>query len=130
MKKFKKLFLHVGLEKTGTTSIQRALDLHRDKLEGLGYYYPKSIAVGRNTHLAALFSSTLRARPQFKAIVQKNGGSDKKFKSQLNEKLEAEYEATSARKLILSSEFLARDGDLSELKSYCDEIAETTTIII
>lgn len=120
----------MGLEKTGTTSIQRALDQHRENLEELGYYYPKSIAVGLNTHLATLFSSSLRGRPQFQSIMKKNGGSEKAFKNQLTEKLASEYDNTPAQKLILSSEFLARAGDLSELKAYCDEHAETTVVII
>lgn len=36
------LTLHIGISKTGTSSIQRVLAAHRDALRGLGVYYPAS----------------------------------------------------------------------------------------
>ena len=71
MKKFKKVFLHIGLEKTGTTSIQRALDIHREKLAELGYFYPKATAVGKNVLLAAMFNPDLTSRPTIKVAVER-----------------------------------------------------------
>ncbi|NNE56920.1 MAG: hypothetical protein HKN36_02330 [Hellea sp.] len=37
----RKIFLHVGPHKTGTTSIQRGLLANRQQLENLGYHYPE-----------------------------------------------------------------------------------------
>ncbi len=74
MKKFDKLYLHVGLEKTGTTTIQRALHQGRVKLEKLGYLYPKCFAVGRNTYLAAMVHYKAMERQSFKSLIDQYGG--------------------------------------------------------
>lgn len=129
MKKFKTLFLHVGLEKTGTTSIQRALDVHRDKFEKLGYYYPKAFAVGRNTLLATMFAKDPNKKA-FKAIIKAHGGTFEKFKENLTHRLSDEYKQTPAKGLILSSELLAHGSDLEAVKAYCDKWAENTTVIV
>lgn len=41
------LFIHIGMHKTGTTSIQWYLSRHRRKLKGYGYYVPRSGCVSR-----------------------------------------------------------------------------------
>ncbi len=45
-----KLILHIGTEKTGTTSIQNFLKLNRIKLKKHGYYIPKSPALPSGNH--------------------------------------------------------------------------------
>lgn len=129
MKKFKKVYLHIGLEKTGTTSIQRALDIHRKKLEPLGYFYPKATAVGKNVLLAAMFNPELVNRPVFNAAVERNGGTWPIFSENLQEQLQEEYNNTSAENLILSSEFIAVHTKYELVKAYCDEIAEETVVV-
>lgn len=42
----KRIFLHIGLEKTGTTSIQRFLQKNRDALRAKDYLYPRNLAPG------------------------------------------------------------------------------------
>ncbi|MEA2029407.1 MAG: hypothetical protein U9N49_10585 [Campylobacterota bacterium] len=42
------LYLHVGFQKTGSSSIQYALYHNRDKLESMGYYYPKDWRFNHN----------------------------------------------------------------------------------
>ena len=43
LKKFK-LFLHMGMNKTSTSSIQNTLGMNRDKLDEQGVYYPNFIS--------------------------------------------------------------------------------------
>ncbi|MCD6707122.1 MAG: sulfotransferase domain-containing protein [Thiobacillus sp.] len=51
----KKLFLHIGLPKTGTTFLQCQLEFNRDKLRSNGIYVPKiGQLVGRDHNLLAL----------------------------------------------------------------------------
>jgi len=130
MKKFNKIYLHIGMEKTGTTSIQRALDIHRETLEANGYYYPKAIAVGRNSLLATMFDNDPESKTSFKGIVKKSGGSLEGFKNEIQRQLVQEYDATPAENLVLSSEHLALDSDFKAIKSYCDELADETIIIV
>jgi hypothetical protein len=45
------LYLHVGNQKTGSTSIQRVLDAHREELAETGFLYPRnSWALGRDDY--------------------------------------------------------------------------------
>ncbi|WP_262689848.1 hypothetical protein [Kordiimonas aestuarii] len=46
----KKLFLHIGLHKTGTSAIQHALFHAREKLLAQNYLYPKSVAWDDHSH--------------------------------------------------------------------------------
>jgi len=130
MKKFKKLYLHIGQEKTGTTSIQRAFDTHRDKLESLGFLYPKATAVGKNILLGAMFGSDRGDKPLFQAAIEKRGGTIESFTKAVQTELRTEYEGSKAKNLILSSEFIAAHTDLEKVKEYCDSIAEHTEVIL
>jgi hypothetical protein len=58
-----RIVVHIGLEKTGTTSIQRYLEIHALKLMKEGFLYPRAGRVGGGHHnLAfALGFSTLEA---------------------------------------------------------------------
>jgi len=47
------LILHIGTEKTGTTTIQEFLHLNRNLLAGMGIYFPKSIGVRNHRPLAS-----------------------------------------------------------------------------
>ncbi|NNE57535.1 MAG: hypothetical protein HKN36_05460 [Hellea sp.] len=130
MKKFETLFLHVGLEKTGTTSIQRALDVHRDEFEKLGYYYPQAFAVGRNTLLAAMFHPNPNKKPNFKLAIEKRGGTQEAHIAHMQALLESEFQRTQATNLVLSSEFIAAQCDIGALKSFCDQLAEKTKVVL
>jgi len=130
MKKFETVYLHVGLEKTGTTSIQESLDQNRDVLEALGYYYPKLFSVGLNTRLAAMFLTDAMTRTNMKLVIDKNGGTQAKHVKKMTQDLAKEVASTDAKTLILSSEFLAAGTDLERLKAWCDDLAQKTQIMV
>lgn len=130
MKKFDTLYLHVGLEKTGTTSIQQALDVHRDKLEKLGYYYPKCFAVGRNTLLATIVHPKAMVKPSFRMIIDKRGGTKESHTEHMTALLKGEIAGTDAKNLVLSSEFLAAHTDIAELKAYCAPLADKIKVVL
>ena len=46
-------FLHIGLQKTGTTSLQQFLYDNNDKLKQKGFYYPNSLGHVNHIYLAA-----------------------------------------------------------------------------
>jgi hypothetical protein len=50
-------FIHIGLEKTGSTAIQFALDGARSELEGLGFYRLKGFGRGNDRLAVALFQN-------------------------------------------------------------------------
>jgi hypothetical protein len=47
---FKKCFIHIGTEKTGSTSIQRYLEKNRSKLLEKGHYYPERMGPKGGSH--------------------------------------------------------------------------------
>lgn len=130
MRKFKKLYLHVGLEKTGTTSIQKSMHKHREELEALGYYYPREFAVGKNSVLAAMFLKNPFERENFRHVINKRGGTQEKLFAIAEKAFAAEIENASANNLVLSSEFLGAQSDLIKVKAFCDKISEQTEIIV
>ena len=84
MNMFETLYLHVGIEKTGTTSIQKSLDQNREALLELGYCYPKQFSVGLNSHLAAMFLKDAMSRTNMKLIIDKNGGTQDAHFNKMN----------------------------------------------
>ena len=44
MRRLKNIYLHVGGDKAGSTTIQRIFDANRDKLAEAGYYYAKDVS--------------------------------------------------------------------------------------
>jgi len=83
----KKLFLHVGMSKTGTTSIQSGLLTYKKALEDLGFYYPTGV-----------MSHNLVSR-HFKGV--------KRFDQQLAKFVE-DVEATDCHSVVMSSEMFER----------------------
>ena len=130
MRKFEKLYLHVGLEKTGTTSIQKILNKRRDRFEALGFYYPKQFAVGLNTLLAAMFLRNPMARPNFRRLINQHGGTQESHIEAMNAALSEELTSVEADNLVLSSEFLGAGADHARLKAWCDSLAKDTEVII
>jgi hypothetical protein len=47
----RRAIIHIGVEKTGTTSIQRFLAANRGPLRALGYWYSQSLALGNENHV-------------------------------------------------------------------------------
>lgn len=94
----KKIFLHVGCHKTGTSSIQKGLCLNEDKLLKRGVLYPKSGRINF-THDARFGHHHLAW-----SILKKNGYDDER----IWEDLRSEIDASSAEFVIISSEEFER----------------------
>jgi hypothetical protein len=47
----RRAIIHIGVEKTGTTSIQRFLAANRAPLKALGYWYSSCLALGNENHV-------------------------------------------------------------------------------
>lgn len=102
-----KLYLHVGLPKTATTSIQRFLLDNRDALIKAGILYPNA-GLQRLAHhpLGQLFN-----RRNLDWVKNVDGG-------ELYQSLREEMEATGCDTVIMSTESLVGTPKLEELKEY------------
>lgn len=109
----KRLFLHVGTHKTGTTSIQVALTRMRRKLAARGVLYPETGAPAANPFAQHLLAWSVIRRPHYLPVFDPGeAGFGDEARAKLWEDLRDEIDDTEAHTVILSSEefdVLARD---------------------
>jgi hypothetical protein len=100
---FDKCYLHIGLEKTGTTSIQKFLHVNRTELELKGFFHPASLESPNNTALFVYAAEEDRINDAHRII--RGGRSAETFRTYLEGKLSAELSGRSGV-LVLSNEHL------------------------
>jgi hypothetical protein len=127
----KKLILHIGCEKTGSTSIQNTLALNRDHLfNTYGIYYPKSLGEKNHTKLAIYCCNSDKNLSRF----LKSGQSIEEFRAELLDAFNVEIEAIPAQTVIISCEWLhprMREVDEFErLKSLFSDLFDEVTILV
>jgi hypothetical protein len=102
-----KTILHIGLEKTGTTSVQQLLKTNRATLLGQGTLVPTSLHPGNNFYLAMASFSSFRPDGLLKAEGIKNQAGLDAFRTKVLTKFQAELKsASSAKQVMISSEHL------------------------
>jgi len=130
----KEIILHVGTEKTGSTSIQRALELSTQKLQDQGYLFPTTLGSPCHIHLTAC---ALRGSPnhpirQHLALVD-----DDVFQHFLKKTKSAffdELASSSCDTVIISDEHinvhLIDQGAMENYRSICEEFGVISKVII
>jgi len=103
---FERCFLHIGMEKTGTTSVQTFCNQNRKQLANLGYYY--SHCMGRDNHVNLIVYSRDddKTDNQRKRALARTGYSLDKFRSSLSNQFEIEANERQEPYLLLSNEHL------------------------
>jgi hypothetical protein len=94
----KKIYLHIGAGKTGTSALQSLLSLNREKLYESGYYYPES----SNDNAAKKFKITSGNAIQLGKILRK----EKCPKEDIAKTLTTYIEKAKGKDIIFSSEVL------------------------
>src|SRR5579862_3986694 len=116
-------WLHIGTEKTGSTSIQTFLVQNRAALLARGWLY--SITAGSRAHhnLLAYSLDDGRHDETRRVVGVGDGVAIETFRRQVVRSLEAEIAASGAATLVLSNERLAtllRHPEIARLKGLCD----------
>lgn len=96
--------LHIGLEKTGTTSIQHLLSQNRQQLRAASVFVPTSINLGNNYHLAIASYAKFRADGLTKQLGISSQTDLDKFRSRKLAALKREFSAAGSDRAIISSE--------------------------
>jgi hypothetical protein len=127
----KQLILHIGCEKTGTTSIQNTLAANRDTLlNQYGYYYPSSLGHKNHTKLAIYCCNEDKNLTRFLP----EGVSLEEFRRNLQQQFFEEIRATSSRKVIISCEWLQTkirdDDEFARLKTLLSDLFDEVRVII
>ena len=116
-----KAILHIGTEKTGTTTLQSFLYLNRERLLKNGYLYTLSAGKQNNRRLCVCAYDQERRDEETARLSLNNPTALSDFRDSLVERLKDEIHAYSANVVIFSSEHfhsrLVKESEIRRLKS-------------
>lgn len=125
------LVLHIGSDKTGTSSIQAFLDRNRRRLAELGYLYPKTPGRTRHVRLG------LSIRPDgaldgFITWHRQGAASPEQFRKSFRRRLLREIDKSGLSRVVFSDEALynAPSEALRRLCEFVDEIARSLRVVV
>jgi hypothetical protein len=108
----KQIFLHIGTQKTGSSSIQFFLHENRERLTELGYLYPSQ----KRSHHDLVHA--LLETP------------NKKFNSNIWDKIISEIEKSDKEKIIISSEKFVRTKSIDFIKTVAEKLTNYDVKVI
>ena len=125
--------LHIGLEKTGSTSLQSALAGNRDRLAAAGVLYPR--ALGERSHVKAYVFASEGGPDELKAHWGLRHADDlDRFRADCAGDLRDEIAGGSPRLLCISNEHcssrLSRPSEIQRLASLIAEFCARTTVVV
>lgn len=129
------LYLHIGTEKTGTTSVQRFLRTNRTLLAEHSILYPS--APGRENHMG-LTAAAIRERRSggdVREIYGLNSVEDvRRFRETLRDTLKAEVEAAPYTKAVMSGEHcssrLVHEDEVAWLQEFLQQFFSKVYIVV
>lgn len=127
-------WLHIGTEKTGSTSIQNFLAQNRAALRVRGLLYSEAPGVRSHSGLVAYSLDDDRHDSTREVLGVPRRVPLDTFRQRLSEGLEREVVASGTRVVLLSNELLAtrlrRPTEIARLKGLCDRLARETRVIV
>lgn len=116
--------VHIGTEKTGTTSAQRWFGNNRKFLQSQGIAYPKSLGGSVHWKLATLARDSDRPERGFRMLGIEDPAAHGSFREELEAAFAAEVQASDAAVCLISSEQLydrvERSAEVARLKALLD----------
>ena len=98
------IYLHIGTEKTGTTTIQRFLAHNRKLLSKQGILHPKCLSAENHTRVAIYADQADQTQDLWSHQSIRNGSERDQFNSKLKEEFQSEVRKSKPQKIILSNE--------------------------
>lgn len=124
------IVLHIGMGKTGTSSIQFFLRDNRERLRELGLLVPASPGGGRHSKLGLFLKSEeeLRTSPEWSRQKQPDAAS---FRKVFRRRLFKEIEDSGLTRVLLTDEILfgASVPTLRRLRRFTDRIANSVRVV-
>jgi hypothetical protein len=129
-----KLYLHIGTEKTGTTSVQKFFRVNRDLLAEHAVLYPITPGNQKHQRLAVAALQLSKLGEMRKAFGVKTHDEARKFRDDLVNNLTAEFSRKPYESVVISSEHLSSrvldDEEVQWLKDLLSPYFEEITIIV
>lgn len=128
-------YLHIGTEKTGTTSIQHYLAANREALRGAGYLYPTSLNSPNHMALARYALDDDRVGDLRKTIGVEGAKAVERYRDRIAKSLREEIaEEPQPHTLVLSNEHchsqLTSESEVARLAELLKSIARQITVIV
>jgi hypothetical protein len=124
----KRVFIHIGLHKTGTSSIQQFLTANRDVLERNRVLYPAGISGGQAHHQFASFFFRPDSDKAFPHFVNKHYGTRMRWEQALRA-FRDDLEASLFHSIVFSSERFGVSGCIKERLKAFFEPFETRIVV-
>ncbi len=129
---FEVCFLHIGTEKTGTSSIQEFMLANRDRLNRLGVLYPDSLGPFNHRKLRNFAVST--HDHLMGAEVRQHHAGVAGFRAELTQAFLQEIHGTTCRKLVVSDEHfhsaLTTTEEIRRLRSFLEPCCAKFVVIV
>lgn len=123
------LVLHIGMTKTGSTSIQHFLRENRDALADHGWLYPRTPGKTRHVRLG-FFVKSDEELAKTGAWVTGDYPEPAVFRKRFPKRLTAELVGSGLQRAILSEEFLWQATRLSAVRELTAPIARSTRVVV
>lgn len=126
-----KLVLHIGTEKTGTTSVQETLTASRGFLAKQAVLYPEIFAGRFHIRISAYAMNDSRNDSRKRTLNLTNSKGIPPFRQHVEKQLRAEIEATRPKTVVIVNEHLSRLEHVEEVarvKTLAAQIAEDVEI--
>lgn len=128
------IYIHIGLEKTGTTTVQRFLHKKRESLIKRGILYPHSFGQTNHIKLSQSIIDLNKKTPARKIFGIESRDSLNNFKNKLKEVFLKEVNKASPKKIIISSEQLSAlislKEEVFELEDFFRELDPSFTYLL
>lgn len=129
-----KIILHVGTEKTGSTSIQELLSANYESLVNDGVLFPSSIGIPCHINLTACALKNEKKHPIRQLLGLQDQDEFTRFVNKTKKNLQDEICNTSPRVMVISDEHinvhLSSTETLLEFKKNCEEFGDIISVVI
>ena len=126
--------LHIGTEKTGTTTLQAFLHDNREALAAQGFLFTQSAGERNNREMSIAAFDPVRRDDATMALRIRTQEELAQFQRTVVEKLKTEVAATTHEQAIFSSEHfhsrLVRPSEIERLKEIVKELGFTRTTVV
>jgi hypothetical protein len=109
-------WLHIGTDKTGTTSIQRFLRSNREMLKAQGYYFPLSLGRGKQVALSLYTKKASRLTDKDPVWRHSRFKDSSTFHAVVERRLAREMARVDAPSVVMSAEGLHRRSPAAILR--------------
>lgn len=114
----KKVYLHIGYHKTGTTFLQKTLYENRENLLKQGFLYPKAgVGIGYGHALLSSVMKLSTTKTTTRTRQERKDHHPEKYWKRIRK----EIQASTAQSVIISSELFHMRNDLTFIKKHLNE---------